>query len=529
MKSLRFLVIAVAALVLALVAAAVTGHPVAAQELVATPTPAAPATGPESLTTTTDLSATVRLAGDESGVQQNAEVRAALRAVGVSGSLPNQYSAHYLGLQAVDSDAPITLLLSFDPQDPELAGLVNFIVLDADGLRRFLAGADPVDLDIAAGSPVQFTGAINILEGSFQPSGQGSYTVIVYNESTEPITYALAARNGVLLDNTSQVGAAAADLVPEPTPTPAPAAYGPVTVTGRRLSGELDGEYERHFLAVAPEIVDGTVDLRFQYQPLDRPEMVGAINFWLLDEQGMKALVQGLPPADINLATGVPAPFAGLGELMARFQASGDSEYTAVVFNEAGIPGTYALSAEGALLIDRYGQTNEAAATIAEQQALASQPAATPVPAPVPGIDVEQPEVETGMPFRLQGALDTAYEQHYFGLFPNIQNGTVTIKLDVDPKDVEALQGRVNFWLIDSDALRRVVAGARPQDFSIASGTLVAAGPDEGKLRADVTTSGRNEYTLIIFNDSEIPATYRLEVLGAGLADGLGQAEVWAP
>ena len=505
---------------------------VSATPLLAQATPAATPLPPAgAISVAGDLTATVPLTNtaSPSAAEANAQVREALRAVGVSGSLPNQYSAHYLGLRPVESDQPVTLLLSFDPQDPTLAGLVNFVVLDEDGLRRFLAGADPMGLDIAAGSPVQFTGAINVVEGQFLASGQGSYTVIVYNESTQPVTYALAAQNGVLLDNAGQVAADAANVVPEPTPTPAPAPYGPVSVTGRRLSAELDGEYERHYLGIVPEMVDGTVDLRFQYQPLDRPELVGNVNFWVLDAEGMKSVVMGRLPSEVNLATGFQAPFGALGDLLASFDASGDGEYTAVVFNESGIPATYALGADGALLVDRYGQTNEAAGALAEQEALAAQPAPTATPTPA-GIDVTQPELAApALPFRLQGALDTPYEKHYFGLVPNIQNGAVTIKLDVDPKDVEALQGKVNFWVIDSDSLRRVIAGARPQDFAIATGMLVTAGPDEGKLRADFTSSGRDEYTLIVYTDAEVPATYKVETPGAGLLDGLGQAQVWEP
>jgi hypothetical protein len=445
----------------------------------------------------------------------------AVRATRVTGSLPYQYSAHYLGLRSAIINQPIDLTLTFDPQDPELRGLVNFIVLTEDGLRRFLAGADPAELDIASGVAPQFTGAQNILEGSVLDSGRSAFTVIVFNEATQPITYTLTASNGVLLDASGQIAADANDLVAEPTPTPAPVAYAPVTVTGRRLSGELDGLFERHYLQLVPEIVDGVVNLRLQVAAAKPDALPGEVNFWVLDESGLTALVRGAKPGDVNLATGFPSPFGALGELVAAFTASGDGEYTAVMYNETGESANYAVSADGALLVDRYGQTNESVAAAAEEAALAATPTPTPEPLPIDTSDPELPFVPR--PITLSGTLDTPFEKHYLGLFPDVRNGTVTVLLDYDPKNVEALQGNINFYILNQDGLRRVIAGGRPEDYDVAMGAIVPGGPDEGKLRADFAASGRNEYTLIIFNNSDVPANYTVAVSGAGLEDSAGQ------
>lgn len=452
-----------------------------------------------------------------------------VRATRVSGALTNQYSAHYLGLSPLIPDRNVTLTLAFDPQDPLLRGKVNFLVITEDGLRRFLAGEEPDQLDIAAGAPVAYTGAQNLMEATFLDSGRGNYTVIVYNESTTPITYSLVAQNAALLDTSSQVGADAADILPEPTPTPSPyVSYGPVTVTGRRLSGELDGTIDQHYLAVAPEVVDGLIQLRMQYAPLDQPELAERMNFYVLDADGIKRVLAGATPGEVQLATGFPSPFGQLGELHAAFQAAGSNEYTAVLYNRSGIPGSYALNADGALLVDRYGQTNESVAAAAEQAALAAAVLPTVTPAPS-SINVGDAEISAGLPDRLQGQLPTAYSQHYLGLLPNITNGTVTVVLDFDPKDSEALRKNINFWVLDSDDLRRVVAGARPNEYHVAAGSPIASGPDEGKLRADFNASGRNEYTLIIYNNSEVSASYRVQVFGAGLADTIGQTTAVTP
>ena len=91
--------------------------------------------------------------------------------------------------------------------------------------------------------------------------------------------------------------------------------------------------------------------------------------------------MRGDEPSSINLATGFASPFANFGELLASFKATGNTNYTAVVFNESGVPATYALNAGGAP-VDNYGQTNEAVAVAAEQAALAAATAGSPSPTP---------------------------------------------------------------------------------------------------------------------------------------------------
>lgn len=500
------------------VALALAGRAAWAQDL-PTPTAAAGLDAPVVFATPAPISAgtivTSAVAGGE------------LRTTRLSGTLPTKFSAHYLGLRPELRDQDVNLILIFDPQTEEAFGLANFVVLTDDGLRRFLAGEDPLSLDIASGNEIALTAQRNDLQATFSPTEAGGYTVIVYSRANVPIHYTLTAQNGVLFDDASQVQARAGDIV-TPTPVPTPVPQGAASVVGRRLSGSLDGTFERHYIMVAPEIVDGQVQLRMEYAPLDRPELAGKMSFWVLDEEGVRRLVRGETPSSINLATGFASPFANFGELLASFKATGLTDYTAVIFNESGVPATYALNANGALLVDNYGQTNEAVGAAAEEAALAAAAAAaapspTPTAEPPVAIAVGEPELPLAGPSAVQGALDQPYEQHYLGLTPNISNGIVTLLLDVDPKDNEALQGRVNFWVLDADGLRRVIAGTPPDQLSLASGTRVERGPNEGMLRADFTAVARNPYTVIVFNATEIPATYRLQVVGGGLEDTLGQ------
>jgi hypothetical protein len=488
----------------------------------------------------------------------------------LQGSLPLRYNAHYLGLEPTVRDGRVTLTLAYEPQNnPNLQGFVNFLVLNEDGLRRYLAGEDAEDLDIASGSPLQFDPVGNKMTASFQASGRGSYTVIVYNNSDLPVTYALSAEGAVLIDNANQtLSAALANSDPTPTPTAtttlAPGVADPATfllpgsIRARRVTGSLARTPERHYLSMEPDVRDGLVVLNFTFDPMDVRELLGNINFWILDEDGLRRVIAGNRPEDVNLATGFPVPFSPFpNELQASFNASGSRPYTVVVYNNSVISATYALAATGGVLIDQYGQTNEAKVAALEAAALSG---ATPVPAsggavppamttpiatPTPQSDLlltsftepasadtaavaatatptSAPSLATGVE-RLAGELDQLFEHHYLGLTPTIRDGLIVLTLDFDPKDSLALRDNLNFWVLDEDGLRRVISGARPMDVGIATGSVVRFGADQGKLRAVINTSGHGKYTIVVYNNSAVPATYQLRANGGLLTDETAQ------
>jgi hypothetical protein len=485
----------------------------------------------------------------------------------LQGSLPLRYNAHYLGLEPTVRDGLMTITLAYEPQNnPNLQGFVNFLVLTEDGLRRYLAGEDADNLDIASGSPLQFDPVGNKMAAAFQDSGRGSYTVIVYNNSDLPVTYALSVEGGVLVDNANQtLSAALANSEPTPTPTAAPTlAPGvadpatfllPGSIRARRVTGALARTPERHYLSMEPDVRDGLVVLNFSFDPMDVRELLGNINFWILDEDGLRRVIAGNRPEDVNLATGFPVPFSPFpNELQASFNASGDRPYTVVIYNNSVVSATYALAANGGVLIDQYGQTNEAKVAAMEAAALSG---ATPVPVsggamppamttptatPTPQADLlltsftesaadaatatvtptSALTLTTGVE-RLAGELDQPFEHHYLGLTPTIRDGLIVLTLDFDPKDSLALVDNLNFWVLDEDGLRRVVSGARPMDVGIASGSIVRFGADQGKLRAVINASGHGKYTIVVYNNSAVPATYQLRANGGLLVDETAQ------
>ncbi|MCB0065059.1 MAG: hypothetical protein KDE19_23205, partial [Caldilineaceae bacterium] len=448
------------------------------------------------------------------------------------GELPYQYTAHYFGIEVNQRDGLIALTLAYDPQNnPNLRGLVNFMVLDEDGMRRFLAGTNPRDVQLATGAPLQFDPVGNKLSAAFQAVGRGKYTVIVFNNAQLPVQYTLTAEGAQLLDNANQSrDPNAIPTTPVENPTSEmvlnPSPLG--NAGGHRLSGVLDNTIGRHYLQVLPIIRDGNLVFDFHYDPLDQPELHGNVNFWILDEEGLNAIIRGEKAVDVNLATGFPVPFNPFpNDLQASFNASGRNPYTAVIFNRTKIPATYEMSVDGGELVDRYGQTLEAKANMAPATAAPTTNASTVTTGTVTfvsarsNVKLEENELAPvslagdvaldgesgnrladnesaglrilGVP-QLAGSFKQAYSHHYFALTPTVRDGKITLSLAFDPQNNQTLRENINFLVLTEEGLRSVLAGGPPVNYDIATGAFGLFGANQNRLFATFQASGHGSY-----------------------------------
>jgi uncharacterized surface protein with fasciclin (FAS1) repeats len=203
-----------------------TQVPAAPAAAVATAIPA-PAT--TTTTTTTAVTATTAVAAPVTAPATSPAVAAPsteVKAKELKGSLPNEGDQHFLGLEPTVKDGEVNLILTFDPQDnTELARRIGFWVLDQQGFQRYTQGTPASELAIAAGSRT-FLGSSNERTATFNSTGFGPYTVIVYNSSSVPATYNLRVDGGLLVDDSGQTetARASAPVTTTVTTTTAPVA-----------------------------------------------------------------------------------------------------------------------------------------------------------------------------------------------------------------------------------------------------------------------------------------------------------------
>jgi hypothetical protein len=344
---------------------------------------------------------------------RNAEVRA----TELRGLLPHQYDHHYFRLEATQPEGAFAVTLVVEPATVLVDDAVNFVVLTAEGMKKLLAGVDPLVVKTALGSPFVFDQVGNRLTALVPGNAESDYTVLVYNNGKLPATYQLQVMGGVLVDQAGQTfsavkvgaarraaavelpvsgmlhrvvnrrvpGAQDATLVARhegivkrmglAAVTPAHSGTAlrqilPESVSARRVSGAIENFQDRHYLNLAADTGGGDITLTLRYR--SDGGVPTHLNFWVMTQDGVRQLVQGGLAQELNLATGLPV--AGeAGVYQTRLRMAENMLYTVVVFSEGMVEADYTLAVQGGILVDRYGQTREAQAAEMEVLALATK------------------------------------------------------------------------------------------------------------------------------------------------------------
>ncbi|MFM7585081.1 MAG: LysM peptidoglycan-binding domain-containing protein, partial [Caldilinea sp.] len=334
---------------------------------------------------------------------------AQVRATEVSGTVPGgQFAKLWLGLE-ITNPGNFTVTATWDRLNPEQNG-VGFYILDPGNVAAVSMGERIERNQLAMGDSNFFVAGDKNIQGASIRAVGTDYTIVVYNDSATDARFTLSVDNGIIVDNDNQVDAPAAatestPASPEATATvatttaatttvatttvatttaattavaattattatvAAPAAAAPATTTApaagpfrsSSVKGELNEQYEQHYLGLEPEQRDSEITLRLSFDPRDNQELARRLNFWVLDEQGLVRYQSGENASDIAVANGNRVTTPGDENVRTTsFFAPGLGTYTVIVYNNSRIPATYELSATSAVLVDGSQQTTSA-------------------------------------------------------------------------------------------------------------------------------------------------------------------------
>jgi len=307
-------------------------------------------------------------------------------------------------------------------------------------------------------------------------------------------------------------------------------------VSASEVKGTITGgQFAKIWLGLTPEN-PGTVTLTAVWDRAN-PEENG-VGFYVLNENNLSAVLAGQRIQDNNVASGSTNFFLNGPDNQqgASFRATGPA-YTVVVYNDSGSDANFTLSASNGVLTDDSGQvtaegamaeeeaTPEATEAAADAPAAEETVAATAVATEAAAEETATPAATTVVaagPYRgesVEGELAEQYAQHFLGLEPSQRDGEITLRLTFDPRDNQELARRLSFWVLDDQGFKRYQAGENAGDVAVAAGNRVSAPGEENVRSASFTSSGFGPYTVIVYNNSRVPATYELGVTGGLLVD----------
>ncbi|MFZ1755804.1 MAG: fasciclin domain-containing protein [Caldilineaceae bacterium] len=291
----------------------------------------------------------------------------------VRGSLTRQFARHILTVSAWDPAKPLVILLEYSPQGQwELDDRSGFFVFDQPGYDRFRKGALPGSVSVAAGS--RLPGEGRRLQATIGAPVSGSFYVMVYNDSTVPMGYALRATNGGFSDSGGQVIAGSAPgpasdssdvyplvIVPGPTPTPLPVPTAIPPLRASVVRGLLDERYAQDFFRL--EVVDTGLPLSVEmvYDPAEQIHLIDSFNFWIFDEHQFETqeISGARPEFEPNRAAGKLIFREDIPVWVAQIDQPLDTYWLVVNQHEHALSVGYRLTVQNGVLVDE-GQQAQA-------------------------------------------------------------------------------------------------------------------------------------------------------------------------
>ena len=309
-------------------------------------------------------------------------------------------------------------------------------------------------------------------------------------------------------------------------------------VSASEVKGTITGgQFAKIWLGLTPEN-PGTVTLTAVWDRAN-PEENG-VGFYVLNENNLSAVLAGQRIQDNNIASGSTNFFLNGPDNQqgASFRATGPA-YTVVVYNDSASDANFTLTASNAVITDDSGQVTSEGAMMEDEEAtpeateaaeeapaadatVAATAEATEAAAEATATPAAATTVVAAGPYRgesVEGELAEQYAQHFLGLEPSQRDGEITLRLTFDPRDNQELARRLSFWVLDDQGFKRYQAGENAGDVAVAAGNRVSAPGEENVRSASFTSSGFGPYTVIVYNNSRVPATYELGVTGGLLVD----------
>lgn len=364
-----------------------------------------------------------------------ANAQEAVTATRVRGELNEQFAKHYLEIRANNPREKMNIVMEFNPNDNQnVRQFSGFIVLDENQVNQLnnTAPRSPSLRTTARDANETVSGVVRKV-ANFDG---GTYTLVVFNDSTVPMDYTLSGENIIFIDEsgeqvtdpsapivadeetdedadedaaeaapaattTTPVATATVTATATATATPATVAVTstvvvPTKFTASDLEGELTEQFGKHYFDLEVQDIKTPVEVEMTYDPQDAQELENKLNFYVLDDGQFRALVNGS-------ATNLSLNNTLVGELLPPSVRSVKTKYgrisqpfnhyVVIVSNDSKLPATYQLSVKNALLVDESAQSITAqelvstevvttTVTTASADTTSAAPAATTAAAP---------------------------------------------------------------------------------------------------------------------------------------------------
>ncbi len=301
----------------------------------------------------------------------------------VSGQLNEQFAKHYLGLQVIDTSRPVTIKMDYQPQHSHILDEgTGFYVFKQSGFDRYINAEPPSDTAFRTGTQESMGGVKRKVTQIGAEEVSEIVTIVVYNDTTMDLSYTLTGENVRFVDESGeQVVSGSTPAAPETsTPTPsglqsaaAPAATPVAVVTTSAVRstwvrGELNEQFEKHYLGLSVVDTGQSVTIKMEYDPQNSSQIDDSSGFYVFKQSGFDRYINAEPPSDTVFVTGSLDSMDGIKRKVVEIGIDDVGEIvTLVTFNDTTMPFSYTLQGENVLFLDDSGEQVEGDRVVVQQ------------------------------------------------------------------------------------------------------------------------------------------------------------------
>ncbi len=284
------------------------------------------------------------------------------------------------------------------------------------------------------------------------------------------------------------------------------------SVESSTVSGQLNEQFAKHYLALRVIDTSQAVSIKMDYQPQHSHILDEGTGFYVFKQSGFDRYINAAPPSDSAFRTGTQESMEGTKRKVTQIGAEDVSEIvTIVVYNDTTMDFSYTLTGENVRFVDESGEQVVSGSTPSVPET------STPTPSGLQGAAASAAApaaVVTTSAVRstwVRGQLNEQFEKHYLGLSVVDTGLSVTIKMEYDPQNSSPIDDNSGFYVFKQSGFDRYINAEPPSDTVFVTGSLDSMDGIKRKVVEIGIDDVGEIVTLVTFNDTTTPFSYTLQ------------------
>ncbi len=284
------------------------------------------------------------------------------------------------------------------------------------------------------------------------------------------------------------------------------------SVVSSNVSGQLNEQFAKHYLALQVIDTSQSVTIKMDYQPQHSHTLDENSGFYVFKQSGFDRYINAAPPSESAFRTGTHESMDGIKRKVTQIGVDDVSEIvTIVVYNDTTMDLSYTLTGENVRFVDDSGEQVVSGSTPAVPAT--ATPASAGLHAAATSAATPEAVVTTSAVRStwVRGELNEQFAKHYLGLSVVDAGQPVTIKMEYDPQNSHLVDDSAGFYVFKLSGFDRYVNAAPPSESVFVSGSLESMDGIKRKV-AEIGIEDVGEIVaLVTYNDTTMPFSYTLQ------------------